>query len=108
MQLLFAWHNVAEDVVLKPNIVWCSMTVSGKLVLFFDVLRTDEKCLNVQVGEDMPTCISLVARRRNVPRVGEEVSISYGDKSNEELLLLYGAASDCSNSLPTPHLVCNR
>ncbi|CAL8466595.1 g6131 [Coccomyxa elongata] len=45
-------------------------------------------------GEEAPTCISLVARRRDVPRVGEEVSISYGDKSNEELLLLYGFTVD--------------
>lgn len=43
----------------------------------------------VQAGE-LPTTISVVARRRDVPRVGEEVNISYGDKSNEELLLLYG------------------
>ena len=62
----------------------------------------------MQTGEEIPTCISLVARRRDVPRVGEEVSISYGDKSNEELLLLYGAARHCSKHLSAFHFVCNR
>ncbi len=53
--------------------------------------RQDAKHACVQAGEEVPSSISLVARRRDVPRVGEEVSINYGDKSNEELLLLYGA-----------------
>lgn len=36
--------------------------------------------------------MSLVCPRAGVPRPGAEVTINYGDKSNEELLFLYGFA----------------
>ena len=39
------------------------------------------------------------------PRAGEELTISYGDKGNEELLLLYGFAQP-SNSHETLMLLC--
>ena len=34
--------------------------------------------------------VDLVAPARFLPAPGQELSISYGDKSNEELLFLYG------------------
>ena len=39
-----------------------------------------------------------------LPSVGQQVFINYGDKSNEQLLLLYGAACPCAASLYTPCL----
>ncbi|KAF6263984.1 hypothetical protein COO60DRAFT_266676 [Scenedesmus sp. NREL 46B-D3] len=36
--------------------------------------------------------VQLVTNRACCPKVGEELTISYGDKGNEELLLLYGFA----------------
>jgi hypothetical protein len=41
-------------------------------------------------GSEQPRSISLVSERWRRPRPGEEIRISYGDKSNEELLMLYG------------------
>ena len=43
-------------------------------------------------GGGAPSAVSLVCPRggRGAPRAGQEVTISYGDKSNEELLFLYG------------------
>ena len=34
--------------------------------------------------------VSLVAPARYLPAPGDELTISYGDKGNEELLFLYG------------------
>ena len=39
-----------------------------------------------------PRDVALVCPRRAVPRPGAELTINYGDKSNEELLFLYGFA----------------
>lgn len=39
-----------------------------------------------------PGAVSLVVQRKAAPAAGQEVTISYGDKSNEELLFLYGFA----------------
>ncbi|PRW58784.1 ribulose-1,5 bisphosphate carboxylase oxygenase large subunit N- chloroplastic isoform X1 [Chlorella sorokiniana] len=41
---------------------------------------------------EQPDAVSLVCPRRGVPRPGSEITINYGDKSNEELLFLYGFA----------------
>jgi hypothetical protein len=46
--------------------------------------------------------MSLVARQPGRLRVGDEVRISYGDKSNEELLLLYGTAPPLCNTSSGP------
>lgn len=44
----------------------------------------------VQEKNEAPSSIAMVARRGARPRLGQEIKISYGDKSNEELLMLYG------------------
>ncbi|WIA21903.1 hypothetical protein OEZ85_004272 [Tetradesmus obliquus] len=45
------------------------------------------------VGEAGPSyAVQLVTNRVCCPKAGEELTISYGDKGNEELLLLYGFA----------------
>lgn len=38
----------------------------------------------------IPTQMALVCPRQQAPRPGEEITISYGDKSNEQLLMSYG------------------
>ena len=38
----------------------------------------------------VPTEVALVCPRQQAPRPGQEVTISYGDKSNEMLLMSYG------------------
>ena len=38
--------------------------------------------------------VSLVTPWRALPAAGQQVFIDYGDKSNEQLLLLYGALAD--------------
>ena len=42
----------------------------------------------------MPTEVALVCPRQQAPRPGQEVTISYGDKSNEMLLMSYGMCWD--------------
>ncbi|GAB4816950.1 hypothetical protein N2152v2_003996 [Parachlorella kessleri] len=39
-----------------------------------------------------PTCVTLVCPRKQLPKQGEEITINYGNKGNEELLFLYGFA----------------
>lgn len=39
---------------------------------------------------DMPTQMALVCSRQQAPKPGQEITISYGDKSNEHLLMAYG------------------
>jgi len=39
--------------------------------------------------------VSLVTPARYVPSPGSELTIDYGAKSNEQLLFLYGAPTDC-------------
>ena len=39
---------------------------------------------------DMPTQMALVCSRQQAPKPGKEITISYGDKSNEHLLMAYG------------------
>ena len=43
-----------------------------------------------------PKEVSLICPRKAVPKPGQEVTISYGAKGNEELLFLYGAAAVAS------------
>lgn len=38
----------------------------------------------------MPTQVALVCPRQQAPKPGQEITISYGDKSNEQLLMAYG------------------
>ncbi|KAK9806362.1 hypothetical protein WJX72_011435 [[Myrmecia] bisecta] len=42
----------------------------------------------------LPSDIALVAPRSHAPKPGQEVTIDYGDKSNEELFLLHGFTLD--------------
>ena len=63
----------------------------------------------VQVDESgqptaMPTQVALVCPRQQAPAPGQEITIDYGDKSNEQLLLNYG---ECiCPALPCPALPC--
>ena len=69
-------------------------------VTFYDTIQTDPEgkqcsqvgpecnlCLQASV---IPTQMALVCPRQQAPRPGEEITISYGDKSNEQLLMSYG------------------
>ena len=38
----------------------------------------------------VPTEMALVCPRQQAPKPGQEITISYGDKSNEQLLMAYG------------------
>ena len=38
----------------------------------------------------VPTEMALVCPRQQAPKPGQEITISYGDKSNEQLLMSYG------------------
>ncbi len=66
-------------------------------------------CCGVQVNESgqpsaMPTQVALVCPRQQAPAPGQEITIDYGDKSNEQLLLNYG---ECIvPALPCPALPC--
>jgi len=71
-------------------------------------------CCDVQVDESgqpsaMPTQVALVCPRQQAPAPGQEITIDYGDKSNEQLLLNYGEcicpALPCP-ALPSPALPC--
>ena len=43
----------------------------------------------------VPTEVALVCPRQQAPKSGQEVTISYGDKSNEMLLMSYGMRHPC-------------
>ena len=69
-------------------------------------------CVAVQVDQSgqptaMPTQVALVCPRQQAPTAGQEITIDYGDKSNEQLLLNYGEfhAPSCP-ALPCPALPC--
>jgi len=62
-------------------------------------------CCGVQVDESgqpsaMPTQVALVCPRQQAPAPGQEITIDYGDKSNEQLLLNYGECIDPARSCP--------
>lgn len=62
-------------------------------------------CLSVQLdGSGMPTVVptevALVCLRQQAPKPGQEVTINYGDKGNEMLLMSYGRC--CGPSLSAP------
>ena len=42
----------------------------------------------------VPSEVALVCPRQQAPKPGQEVTISYGDKSNEMLLMSYGMCWD--------------
>ena len=71
-------------------------------------------CCGVQVDESgqpsaMPTQVALVCPRQQAPAPGQEITIDYGDKSNEQLLLNYGECIDPAlvlPFLPCPALSC--
>ncbi|KAK9863477.1 hypothetical protein WJX84_001825 [Apatococcus fuscideae] len=50
-----------------------------------------------QASDSGPSNIFLMVERSTACRPGAEVTIDYGDKSNEELLLLYGFCTDTRN-----------
>ena len=79
-----------------------------------DGLLIMSACCGVQVDASgqpsaMPTQVALVCPRQQAPSPGQEITIDYGDKSNEQLLLNYGesivAALPCP-ALPCPALPC--
>ena len=56
----------------------------------------------------LPTDVALVCPRQQAPKPGKEVTISYGDKSNEGLLMSYGTylSAFCRVVLCCPVLCC--
>ena len=59
------------------------------------VHATSCMCWLIQVDESgqpvvVPTQVALVCPRQQAPRPDQEITIDYGDKSNEQLLLSYG------------------
>ena len=43
-----------------------------------------------RAGSEVPSEIALICSRQQAPKPGQEITISYGDKSNEHLLMAYG------------------